>query len=178
MPIAFLISILLTFTASLLPQAPQTENEVVVHYTARSSKTRFDFKTKAGKNYILAVSRDQNVAPNAEPSSVKVVGEIKGTAIIFVDTYPSIPGGMSFCGAGEEGFLRIVSISGRQPIETFRMKVESCRSSIELSSPGIEWDPEKATLRVHRFVGLDDKRSIKVSTIKIDQQGKAENQEG
>jgi hypothetical protein len=62
------------------------------------------------------------------------VAEIPDSILIVVDAYYSIPGGMSYCQAGQESFLRVVSFSGKHPVETYRVKLESCRDNIELVS--------------------------------------------
>ncbi len=65
--------------------------------------------------YALSVARDSTVSPKAKPTGIKVVGEIKGSVIILIDTYPSLPGGMSYCQAGEERFLRIFQYRESRP---------------------------------------------------------------
>jgi len=68
-------------------------------------------KLSDSQQYSVAVERDANVAKDATPEKIRIVGVIKGIAIILVDTYRSIPGGMSYCQAGSESFLRVVSIA-------------------------------------------------------------------
>jgi hypothetical protein len=73
--------------------------------------------------------------------------------VVLVDSYPSIPGGLSMCQAGEERFLRVVASTGGKAEETFRLKVASCRENLELAAPALEW------LRSHRrcaFTGCWD----------------------
>lgn len=118
-----------------------------VRYSTVNAKTRLEIRTPAGRRASLSVQRDATVAAQASPT-VKVIGEIDGSAIILLDTYPSIPGGMSYCQAGEEQFLRIISLAKHPPAETLRVKTGSCRENIELQSPGIEWQPESSTLRI------------------------------
>lgn len=157
MRIAFLVSMLLL--ATLSAAADQVHRSVVssagssISYSIKNSQTRFDIRDLTGKSYVVWVKRDTHVSPKAEPTGVAVIGEIKGSAIILVDTYPSIPGGMSYCQAGEEQFLRVVSIAKKLAKETFQMKAASCRDNIELASPGIEWLQESSTLRIQWLLG-------------------------
>ena len=123
-----------------------------IRYSTVNAKTRLEIRTPAGTRTSLSVRRDATVAAQAAPN-VKVVGELDGSAIILLDTYPSIPGGMSYCQAGEEQFLRIISLAKHPPVETYRIKTGSCRENIELQSPGIEWQPESSTLRINWLQG-------------------------
>jgi hypothetical protein len=143
-----------------------------IHYSTENSKTRLDIRIPTGMRYALSVARDSTVSPKAKPTGVKVVGEIKGSVIILVDTYPSVPGGMSYCQAGEERFLRIISISTKRPKETFRVKLESCRDNLELASPGIEWVPESSTLHIHWLLGPAGKGTPEERTILIGPDGR------
>lgn len=93
------------------------------------------------------------MSPKAAASEVQVVASIKGTAVVLVDSYPSIPGGMSLCQAGQERFLRVVALSKRPAQETLRVPLESCRDNIELKSGGLEWNAEAATLKVRWLSG-------------------------
>jgi hypothetical protein len=120
---------------------------------------------------VVRVQRDKDVSAKAEPTRVEVLGEVKDIAIILVDTHPSIPGGMSYCQAGEERFLRIISISKKPPEEAFCVKIESCRDNIELVSPGIEWLPESSILRIHWLLGPSAKGMPEVRTIRIGADG-------
>jgi hypothetical protein len=176
MRIAFLVSgLLLTI---FVYAAVQARDSVAfsagssIDYSTKNSKTRLEIHAQTGTRYVVWVGRDTTVSPKTEPTGVEVVGEIKGVAIILVDTYPSIPGGMSYCQAGEERFLRIISISKKPPKETFRVKIESCRDNIELASPGIEWLPESSTLRIHWLLGPATKGMPEVRTIPIEPDGR------
>jgi len=168
MRIKFLVSTLLLATfAYAADQIHHSALYSSVVYSIKNSKTRFDIRDQTGKSYLIWVKRDATVSPKAQPTGVNVVGEIKGGAIILVDTYPSIPGGMSYCQAGEEQFLRVISISKKTAKETFCVKITSCRDNIELASPGIEWLPESSTLRIHWLLGptvkgIPENRSIRI----------------
>jgi hypothetical protein len=73
-------------------------------------------------------------------TGVKVLAKREGT-LLMVDTYNSLPGGMSYRQAGEESFLRVVSTTSGTPEETTRVKLSSCRQNIELGASGLEWRP-------------------------------------
>ena len=100
-------------------------------------------------------TRDASIPAGTRPDNIEFVAEIDNRAIVFIDSYPSSPGGMSYCQAGQERFLRIASIVRKLAVETFHVKVESCRDNMELASSGIEWLPESATLRIHWLQGPD-----------------------
>jgi hypothetical protein len=141
-----------------------------VEYSARDSRTRLEIRTREGARHVVWVGRDSTVAPDAGPTSVDVVGDVgdaRGSAVILVDTYPSIPGGMSYCQAGEERFLRVVSIAKARPKETLHLKLASCRDNIELASPGIEWHAAAATLHIHWLLGPARKGQPEDRTIRI-----------
>jgi hypothetical protein len=117
--------------------------------SAAKAQTIFSLPKSSKGTSRLRVERDATVAMDEAPVSLKLVGEIPGSVLILVDAYASIPGAMSYCQAGRESFLRVLSVSGKRPIETYRTKLESCRENLELASPGMEWIPETRTLKVH-----------------------------
>ena len=163
----------LLFQAPVLavePAAPAAS--VSTNHLVANGKTRLDIRTPAGTRHRLWLTRDVTVAPRARPTAVEVVGELKATAIVLLDTYPSISGGMSYCQAGEERFLRVISIVKPPPRETFRVKVASCRDNVELASPGIEWQPASATLRIHWLQGAAPKGMSEERTLVIGRDGK------
>jgi len=129
-------------------------------------------KLSDSQQYSVAVERDANVAKDATPEKIRIVGVIKGIAIILVDTYRSIPGGMSYCQAGSESFLRVVSIASKKPAETFHIKLESCRENIELASPGLEWMPKTSQVMIHWLLGPGTPGKAETRTLKIDRQGR------
>lgn len=130
-----------------------------------------NFKLSSKQHYSVAIERDATVPESATPKKIKIVGVIKGIAIVLIDTYRSIPGGMSYCQAGSESFLRIVSIASKKPVETFHVKLESCRDNIELASPGIEWMPTSSEVVIHWLLGPGTSGKAETRTLKIDQQG-------
>jgi hypothetical protein len=114
----------------------------------------------------LRVRRDANVAADKAPSSLRLVAEIPDGGMIVVDTYPSIPGGMSYCQAGEESFLRVIAFVHQHPVETYRTKLESCRENAELASPGLQWSADTNTLEIHWLsapgTGKPEDRALKI----------------
>ncbi|MGP8247815.1 MAG: hypothetical protein ACLQVN_25290 [Bryobacteraceae bacterium] len=137
-----------------------------IQYSPARSKTRFAIRTKQGRRYQVSVARDGTVAPRTSPSEVKLVADLKGAAWILTDTYASIPGGMSYCQAGEERFLRVLGIAHGSARETLQVKLASCRDNIELADPGIEWNAETNTLRIHWLSapkGQPNERTIRLA---------------
>jgi hypothetical protein len=143
---AFWVSagLLALFSCSVSRSSGTPANSGNVTSTASSavakvdSQNKIELRTPNGATYSVLFGVDGTVAPGSVPTDVKVVGELEGTLLV-VDTYGSIPGGMSYCQAGEESFLRVVSTA--------------CRQNIELGSPGLEWQPSSATLRVQWLSG-------------------------
>jgi len=174
MQIAFWVSAFLVATISSTvaggPVSVPTGN--AISYPGESAKTPLKFRTREGTSYVVSVERDSTVSPRAKPSAITVVGEVKGSVVILIDTYPSIPGGLSYCQAGEERFLRVISISKEPPEETMRVKLASCRDNIELASPGVEWLPESSTLRVQWLLGPATRRNREELTVVIGSDGK------
>ena len=131
-----------------------------------------EFKLSSGNRYVVPAERDGTVLKNSKPEEIKIVGEVKHAAVVLIDTYPSIPRGMSNCQAGEESFLRVVSLVKKTPVETFRTKLESCRDNIELDSPGLAWSAESATLVIHWLQGPTSPGGPETRTLVIDAAGK------
>ncbi|MEI7868865.1 MAG: hypothetical protein WCI11_13315 [Candidatus Methylumidiphilus sp.] len=145
-----------------------------VSYAAAGAKTRFEIHAHAGRPYVLTVGRDATVPTLAAPTKVEVLGSVKGVAFILADTYASRPGGLSYCQAGEERFLRVISIIRRPARETLRIKLESCRETIELATPGMAWEPERASLQLNWLQGPQAGGGPQTRTIKINAEGKPE----
>jgi hypothetical protein len=175
----FWVSLLLAIGASPLAKSETsavTSDRGAAGHAASDYKIKLDIRSEAGVSYRVRVSRDGTVSRSAKPTKIEAIGEIAGVAVIFVDTYPSIPGGMSYCQAGEERFLHIVSIKKMPPIETFHEKIESCRDNFELASPGVEWLPESSTIRINKFPSPGATAASDSQTIRIGSDGKPESQ--
>jgi hypothetical protein len=142
-----------------------------VEAAAAGDSTRLRIRTGAGATYELTVARDSTVAPNAPPAQAEVVGETPD-AVVVVDTYPSAPLGMSFCQAGEERFLRVVSTRGGRAAETLRLKIASCRENLELATPGLEWLRDSSAVRVRWLVGPGGAGAPSARTIRIGPDGR------
>lgn len=117
------------------------------------------------------MSRDANVADAAQASRIDVVGELPGLAVIVADTYPSKPAGMSMCQAGEERFLRVISVTEPAPKETYAVKLESCRDNLELAESGLEWRADTATLRIGWLLGPSKTGKPEMQEITIGKDG-------
>lgn len=122
----------------------------------------------------ICLRRDDTVADNAQ-ASVKLVAELP-QALILTDTYPSIPGGMSYCQAGEEVFLRVISLKGKHVKQTHQEKLGSCRGNIELADPGVTWSPESETLTVHWISGPEHPASPETKTLLVRKDGEVKQQ--
>ena len=133
-----------------------------------------EFKLPSGDRYVVPAKLDATVLKNSKPGEIRIVGEVKHVAVVLIDTYPSIPRGMSNCQAGEESFLRVVSLVKKTPVETFYTKLESCRDNIELASPGLAWSAESTTLVIHWLQGPTSPGQAEMRTLVIDAQGKTQ----
>ncbi|HXD33134.1 MAG TPA: hypothetical protein VN643_18575 [Pyrinomonadaceae bacterium] len=171
----FASALILGCIAAAAPQARKprvSRAPISITSTVQHSKTRLVIRTRVGKRYSLLVSRDSNVSANAQPNKVKVIGVINKTAIILADVYPSIPGSLSYCGAGEESFLRVISVATKPPKETLKLKLESCRENLELDSEGVEWLPQTGTLRIHWLTGPAGNGTPEVREISLTNEGR------
>lgn len=144
-----------------------------ISYAAAGTKTRLAIETKSGKRYEASVERDSMVAAGAQPSKVEVIGEVPGKAVILTDRYASVPLGMHYCQAGEERFLRVITLAGGRGRDTLHLKIASCRDNLELAEPGLEWNAENATLRIHWLQGPSKKEEER--TIRIGKDGRPVN---
>jgi hypothetical protein len=141
-------------------------------YQRQESETRFEVRAANGVREALAVTRDATVSPTSSPTNVKIIGEINTTTIILIDTYRSVSRGLSYCQAGEERFLRVLAMAGSQPLETLRIKLESCIGNIELGSPGVEWEPNSLVLKINWLQGPTAKGKPEIRTIRIAENGR------
>ena len=149
MRIAFWVSALLALASCSAGHAPRPST-----VTARTANAKTEIEIRTGDvRRVLNVSRDDTVSPAAPPARTDIVGEIPNVAIVVADAYPSIAGGMSFCQAGEEQFLRVISLAKSEPEETLRLKLASCRENLELSSPGVEWAQDSRTISINWLAG-------------------------
>jgi len=146
---------------------PKTPSTITAR--AENGATRLEIRTSAGTHYQVLVARDSTVAPTSAPLRTELIGEIPGVAFVLTDTYQSIPGGMSLCQAGEEQFLRVISVTHDPPRETLHLKTASCRDNIELATPGIEWRADSSIVRVHWLTG--PKGGAEVRSIPIGRDG-------
>ncbi|MEO6973460.1 MAG: hypothetical protein ABI135_08585 [Rhodoferax sp.] len=170
MRITFWASLLLALFSLQVAQARDVEphrNDPALALPATNSWMPLEIRAPSGANYSVWVARDASIPAGTRPDNIEFVAEIGKRAIVFIDSYPSSPGGMSYCQAGQERFLRVASIVRKLAVETFHVKVESCRNNIELASSGIEWLPESATLRIHWLQGPDGSGTPEVRNIHI-----------
>lgn len=125
---------------------------VVAESVADHGRTRLVLRLGNAQSTVM-LDRDATVAADAGPTRVDTIATIPGTAIVLVDKYPSIPGGLSYCQAGEEAFLRIISTNDGTATKRYDTKIASCRDNLELADPGVEWDANRRVVRVHWLAG-------------------------
>jgi hypothetical protein len=165
-------------TAAVLFAAPQGKLALPsggsIYYTVAAPKTRFEISNKTGKRYVASVNRDGTVSPNAEPSKVELIAEVRNKSMILSDSYASVPLGIHYCQAGEERFLRIFTLANGGVHQSLQVKLASCRDNIELADPGLEWDPGSETLQIHWLQGPSNKGKLENRAIHIGPSGKPE----
>jgi hypothetical protein len=142
-------------------------------YTAKGDETIFSFQGPGAKATQVAVARDETVAKDSAPDAVKVIAEVPNSILVLTDSYPSIQGGLSYCQAGEESFLRVFLLSGTDPVETYHTKLESCRNNVELASPGLNWSAETRTIAISWISAPGAAGKPKTMTVTIGDDGKA-----
>jgi hypothetical protein len=174
-------SCLLAIVLALLPGLLQADEQSAapslefpggsLTYDAQGTRTVLSITTSDGKRYHITLARDSNVARGTPPREVTVVGQLNSSAIILTDTYPSIPGGLSYCEAGEETFLRVISLS-QMAVQRYHTKLESCRENLILATPGVEWQSDSHTLAIHwtsgpKGIGQPETRTLKVDPLHV-----------
>jgi hypothetical protein len=138
---------------------------------AAPGRTRLTLADAEGRAVTLLVSRDKRVPQAAAPGRPTRVGDVAGTAVIVVDTYPSrLSGGAGQCGAGEEQFLRVVRLTPAPVRQTFQLKLASCWDELELKAEagqgGLTWKPEAGELTIEWLSGPKggpEKRRLRIA---------------
>ncbi len=156
------------------PGAPPDAAEAprVTGADAGDGRTRLTLRAPGTRPVTVTVCRDATVARRAAPSDVRVVGLIGSRAVLVVDTYPSAPAELSRCRAGEEQFLRALTLGPARPAERWRVKLASCRDDIELADPGLAWAADSATLRLSWLLGPTAKGEPEERTVRFDPDGR------
>ena len=170
MRITFWASLLLALSAFQIVQAREVapgRDKPAQAQSAVHSWMPLQVRSPSGTSYNVWVTRDASIPAGSTPDNIEFIAGIGRRVIVFIDSYPSISGGMSYCQAGQERFLRIASIARKLAVEIFHVKVESCRDNIELASHGIEWRPESETLSIHWLQGPDGSGKPEVRSIHI-----------
>jgi hypothetical protein len=144
---------------------------------AAPGRTRLTLADAEGRAVRLLVSRDKRVPQAAAPGRPTRVGDVGGTAVIVVDTYPSrLSGGAGQCGAGEEQFLRVVRIAPAPARQTLQLKLASCWDDLELQAEqgagGLTWKPESGELTIAWLRG--PKGGPETRRLRIARDGKVE----
>jgi hypothetical protein len=156
MRITCCVSALLCITAACSnpPRSNPAARDTTVVLEARSENTQTRLELQVGQDRrSVLLERDGTVAPDPPPPKVDVVANLPGLALIVTDAYPSLAGGLSYCQAGEERFLRVISIANGGAAGTLVAKLASCRDNLELADPGLQWEPQISTLHIHWLRG-------------------------
>ncbi|HMJ62759.1 MAG TPA: hypothetical protein VK493_13395 [Bryobacteraceae bacterium] len=125
----------------------------MLRYSTERGKTLVELrpaKKTAAKTQIL-LSRDETVAPASPIQNFELLAEKPSGVYVLTDRYASRPGPMSYCQAGQEQFVRVLvglRVRSRGLRETFSLKVQSCRSNLDLGPAGVSWDNASSTLTV------------------------------
>lgn len=160
-------------TAQATARAANAKATTVAAHTEQGH-TRLTWADARGTAHSIAVARDSTVAALAEPSGATVAGEIADSVLVIVDTYPSIPGGMSYCQSGTERFLRVLSIAAARPVETYRVKLASCLGNIELAADTIAWDAATSQLHINWLAGRGAAHGPESKTMRIGGDGRVQ----
>lgn len=167
MTVRILICLLsfIVYTNAAALESAYTASGVEVEVFGKGNSSILQIREPTKELATLTINRDATVLPASQPINLEIIGEINGVALILTDTYPSKPRGMSYCQAGEERFLRIISIAKHPPRESLKLKLESCVNSIELNSSGITWDSKASTLKLDWLpgstqLGQDEQKTI------------------
>jgi len=134
----------------------------------QGGETVVDVQVSGGRSIRLVLPRDATVGPETAPERTTVVGEVPGTAIVLTDTYSSLAGGMSYCQAGEEQFLRVVPLAQGAPHDLATIKLASCRENLELADPGVDWIAPSRTVRIHWLSGPGGRPEVRDVVIGAD----------
>ena len=153
--------------------APHANTTTLSAHTEQG-RTVLRWTNAGGASGSVAVTRDSTVALTSEPTNAVVAGEIADSMLVIVDSYPSIPGGMSFCQAGIERFLRVLSIAAAQPVETHRIKLASCLGNIELGADSTSWDASAMQLRINWLLGPGAAHAVESKTLRIGSDGRVQ----
>lgn len=120
-----------------------------LRYSTQRNRTLVEIRPakEGGVKTRILLPRDETVAAASPVTELELLAEKPDGIYVITDRYASRPGPMSYCQAGEEQFVRVLA---RAPglHETFSLKVQSCRSNLELGPTGLSWDSESSTLTV------------------------------
>jgi hypothetical protein len=120
-----------------------------LRYSTERNSTRVEIqlsKRAAAKLQVL-LPRDETVAPASPVEGLELLAQKPSGVYVITDRYVSRPGPMSYCQSGQEQFVRVLKRS-RGLRQTFSLKVQSCRSNLELGPAGLSWDDASSTLTI------------------------------
>jgi len=144
---------------ALAGQQPQKSKPARGRGIALASGGTLRYSTERNRTLIelrpakmqIRLPRDETVASASPVQDLEVLAEKPTGVYVLTDRYASRPGPMSYCQAGQEQFVRVLvglRVRSRGLRETFSLKVQSCRSNLELGPAGVSWDDASSTFTV------------------------------
>lgn len=120
-----------------------------LRYSTNRNSTRVEIRPskRAATQAQILLPRDETIAPASPVQSFELLGQKPSGVFVITDRYASRPGPMSYCQSGQEQFVRVLKRS-RGLRQTFSLKVQSCRSNLELGPAGLSWDNASSTLTI------------------------------
>jgi hypothetical protein len=121
-----------------------------LRYATQRNRTLIEIRPAKGTGGTatrVLLQRDETVASASPVAALELLAEKPSGVYVITDRYASRPGPMSYCGAGQEQFVRVLAREHGLR-ERFSLKVQSCRSNLELGSAGVSWDPSSSTLTI------------------------------
>jgi hypothetical protein len=124
-----------------------------LRYSTQRNRTLVEIRPAkpTGEKTQILLSRDETVVPASRILAFELLAEKPTGVYVVTDRYASRPGPMSYCQAGQEQFVRVLALAHGLKgglHETFSLKVESCRSNLELGPAGLSWDDASSALTV------------------------------
>lgn len=127
---------------------PPASDSLAVSAKDKGAHTLLTLQGKDGHKYKLSLQRDHDVAVRNALIGVELAKALDDETVAVIDTYNSLPGGAHYCQAGEERFLRVISLAHKPAQVMWSLKIASCRQNLELAEPGLVWHDGPASLTI------------------------------
>jgi hypothetical protein len=144
-----LIAALVAVATQALPAAAQQHPELRLERGRIASNLLLS--GAEGASLRVPLVTDATALPRSA-TSVREVGRVPGRYLVIIDTHASRPQGMRRCQAGEEVWLRVISL-GDTPREWQRIKLASCLDNIEAAEPPVSFNAASGTLEIRWIAG-------------------------